>query len=364
MELISAPSKTEQIVEILRAEIRQEKIAIGSRLSSVRQLAQRFGVCTWSVSTALERLKNENFLICKHGKGVYVRNWRQSDIIEVFFLLWQQYDAEDAYRKMLMGMTYPPHLRKGFRFITRTVFDEKLDQTHLEQEIRSIDATGGINCLLVNAPGIPLKMLPKFQKLSIPVLFLGDFAFDVPPNIELNQVVGDSFLGGYRTVEFMHWQGRKKTLLLMSEDSFFDKLFLNGAMKAASDLGVIVDYRQMPGLKEDNFTRDKMQKAMESLISEIGREQISSVPMIIYGFGIERPARILGRCRNENSHPWVMPDFHHSYSQIFYDTVFSRIEEVSRNHSPARRIHLEFPLLLTDIITHQQWLYQQHFESL
>ena len=362
MELMTVQSKTDQIFEVLRTEIRQNKIAVGSRFSNVRDLAQRFGVCTRSISIALERLQRENLVMLKHGKGIYVKNWRQADIIEVFFLIWSQYDAEDYYRDMLMAMTCPPHRRRGFRFNIRSIFDEKLDQTHLEQEVRAISAMSSINCLLINANGIEPSTIPLFKNLHIPVIFLGDFIYDDMEDINLNQVTGDSFMGGYRSIEFMHWHGHKETLLLMPGETFYYNLFLRGAMKAAVEFGVKVEYHPMP--YKDNYNRDGMRKAMEILVGKIGQTHIRSMPMIIYGLGIEKPAQALGKYWHEDSPPWVMPGSDRGSSQIFYDTVFSGIEDVSRNNSPSKRLRFEVPLLMTDIITHQQWLYRQHFEPL
>ena len=74
----------DQIVENFSAMIRHGNLAEGTRLPSVRQLAQRLGVSVHTVVTAYDRLASKGLIESRAGKGCYVsRRLYRSDFPQI-----------------------------------------------------------------------------------------------------------------------------------------------------------------------------------------------------------------------------------------------------------------------------------------
>ena len=352
-------SKTEQIAAILRDEIRRGKVPVGCKLSSVRTLAQRFGVSPRSIVVALEKLQQENLIVSEHGKGVYVKDRRDADIIEVFLLLRAKYDNSNAFLNMLLDMTLPPYLRRGFRFNIRCVYDETLSQDILERELRTIDGMGQVSCLLVNAAAVKACEFPLFAKMHIPTVFLGDFAHADLEKVTLNQIAGDDFMAGYGCLEFMQREGYRETVLLLQPlTQFFYRNFYNGIMKGAADFGIKVDYHELPDA--ENFPQGQNSLDMiKGIIDSIGPDRVRNTPAVIYGISPDEPAMFTREYRDENSPPWINPSHHPDGATIFFQAIFDRIEELVRGSSEPKRIKPRVTELYTDINTKKQWIFHR-----
>ncbi|HAI10505.1 MAG TPA: hypothetical protein DCM28_02295, partial [Phycisphaerales bacterium] len=62
-----------QLSQQLQAEIVESRWQIGSKIPSVRQLTERYGVSMPVVRQALQHLANEGVIETLHGKGSFVR---------------------------------------------------------------------------------------------------------------------------------------------------------------------------------------------------------------------------------------------------------------------------------------------------
>ena len=86
------PVKTErlssQISKLILSEIQSGQLAIGDRLPSEAELAQKYGVSRTILREAIASLKNEDILEAKQGRGIIVKNsrsrqaFRFSDVFE------------------------------------------------------------------------------------------------------------------------------------------------------------------------------------------------------------------------------------------------------------------------------------------
>ncbi|GAA2716245.1 transcriptional regulator [Actinoplanes palleronii] len=63
------------IAKAIRADIEARRLVEGDRLPTVRELAQRFGVPTGTVSKAVDILRADGVIVAKHGRGLYVRTF-------------------------------------------------------------------------------------------------------------------------------------------------------------------------------------------------------------------------------------------------------------------------------------------------
>jgi DNA-binding GntR family transcriptional regulator len=63
-----------RLAEELRREIAEGRLSPGDRLPSVRQLAERHGVASMTVQSALRELQGDGLIRSDPGRGTYVRD--------------------------------------------------------------------------------------------------------------------------------------------------------------------------------------------------------------------------------------------------------------------------------------------------
>lgn len=63
----------QQLADKLRGGIRRGEYPPGSRLPSIAELAEQYGVAKGTVQAALRVLRDSGLVVAKHGKGVFVR---------------------------------------------------------------------------------------------------------------------------------------------------------------------------------------------------------------------------------------------------------------------------------------------------
>ncbi|WP_033820929.1 GntR family transcriptional regulator [Kitasatospora sp. MBT63] len=62
-----------QVADILRAEIASGAYQPGSKLPSVKKLAERFGIAEMTVHSGLRVLREEGLIVASPGRGTFVR---------------------------------------------------------------------------------------------------------------------------------------------------------------------------------------------------------------------------------------------------------------------------------------------------
>jgi len=70
-----------QVAGALRDEIQAARYAPGQKLPSVRALAERFGVAPMTITSALRMLKDEGVVSSIHGRGTFVREQGESQVL-------------------------------------------------------------------------------------------------------------------------------------------------------------------------------------------------------------------------------------------------------------------------------------------
>ncbi|HCT79985.1 MAG TPA: GntR family transcriptional regulator [Micromonosporaceae bacterium] len=64
-----------EIADAIRADIAAQRLVEGDRLSTVRDMANQYGVPTGTVARALDLLRAEGVIVSRHGRGLYVRSF-------------------------------------------------------------------------------------------------------------------------------------------------------------------------------------------------------------------------------------------------------------------------------------------------
>jgi DNA-binding GntR family transcriptional regulator len=61
------------VANALRATILTRKLALGEKLPSGTELAQRYGVARMTIQQAMRILRDEGLIVSRQGSGVFVR---------------------------------------------------------------------------------------------------------------------------------------------------------------------------------------------------------------------------------------------------------------------------------------------------
>lgn len=72
MKLITAPSKTQQVTDIIRRRINSGQLKPGDRLEPIRVLAEKFSISRQVILSAFDRLASEGLLIKTVGRGTFI----------------------------------------------------------------------------------------------------------------------------------------------------------------------------------------------------------------------------------------------------------------------------------------------------
>ncbi|WP_436775667.1 GntR family transcriptional regulator [Yinghuangia sp. YIM S09857] len=65
---------SQEVADVLRAEIRSGALAAGAKLPSVRQLAEKFKVAPMTAQSAVEILRADGLIYTSPGRGSFVRD--------------------------------------------------------------------------------------------------------------------------------------------------------------------------------------------------------------------------------------------------------------------------------------------------
>ena len=188
MGLFTALSKNEQVLDALRQAIKEGNLPAGTRLSSVRQLAEEFSVSTKTVVRALEVLAAENLIRREQGRGVFVSGRNGKERFEIALAGFYSNQIRGRYFDFLCRIAQPPNRRPDFNFTIRSLGTAPENRVHFEIELRRLVEQWNVDCLLFHAPSLGKEELRVCMKLSVPVIFLGDFRGGLYPGMDFSQV--------------------------------------------------------------------------------------------------------------------------------------------------------------------------------
>ena len=358
MELLVAPSKTEQVTAILRSQIKKGYYKPGSRLTGMRQLAKSFNVSTRIVGCALENLQREKLLRSEHGRGVFVEQWTEHNTINVYMLFWGLTEYKNNYFEEFAKIAYPSIMPAGFSFNLRAVMKNSDEFHYLDSELARIDNSPDINCAIFAAVSFNREHIEKFRELQCPFIMLGDFQFADLNDIECNHITGDNYRQGSHCLEFMDKHGYKEvTLLTLNYKWNFYKLFSDGVKGAGAAAGIKVNVLEMP---EDIHFHLKSNSDIKAEYEQFFKEVPAGVldaPIILNGLREEilfetllESDKLSGRL------PVILPKFDSEFLSVFYSAVFKIIRKVVECPQDYQKELIDIPFIMDDLTTGKKYL--------
>lgn len=338
MELFTLLSKKEQVAGAIKKQIVSGKTAPGTKLSSVRELAEKFSVSTKIMIDAFDILESEKIIRREQGRGIFVRGRMPDDIVDVCLLGYRIFQKRDVYFSSLAKIAYPPFLHDGFSFTVRIVPPvAAFDDERFVHELNKIGQYLNVDCLLINAPSLNKKQISACAKLKTPVIFIGDFSAGLYPDVPFNQITGDNAVIGDSCVRQLSMLTGCRELTLYSgslEHYFFRKCY-EGALQASNELDIQLNLVEMPkGASE--LSIHKQQEYYFERIRHAKDKGWLNCPGINAGIQNERLQEAFIACHSQ-------PMIYHgetretSHSK-FFDIIYKRIQAVVADPENYKKI--------------------------
>jgi hypothetical protein len=328
MELFTLLSKKEQVAEAIKKQIVSGKTAPGTKLSSVRELAESFSVSTKIMIDAFDILEAEKFIHREPGRGIFVRGRSPEDVIDVCLLGYRMSQGRDAYFSDLAKIAYPPFLHNGFSFTVRIVPPvDAFDDERFVHELTKIERHLYADCLLISAPSLNKKQISACIKLKTPVIFIGAFSSGLYPDMPFNQIMDDNVAMGYDSVRQLKIATgcRKLTLYTGSVEHYFYRKFYEGVLKAGNELDIQINLVEIP----KGASKFSIEKQLECYIERIlhaKQEGWLNDPGIDSGISHDRLREAFTAC-NCNQTVYCVDTSDASYVN-FFDIIYERIRAV------------------------------------
>lgn len=333
--------KKEQLAEAIKDRIVSGKVAAGTKLSSVRDLAKNFKVSTKIVVDALDLLETEHLIKREPGRGVFVRPYSANTNIEVCLLAWNVNLVDNPYFNNLARISYPPYLQDGFNITVRTVpFSREATISHFAQELQKFDKMCHADCLVINAPNLNAAKIKACLKLKTPVIFVGDFSHGLDPDISFNQITGDNTASGENYVRQLVKQEKITEFVLYTPSlgHYFCQKFYEGVINAAKALNVKVHVMEMSKdfsqLNPEQQNKIILQKTKESKVADL--QNILGINGGISDDFLQRQIKLGTTCRNIYYH-----ENSENYVHKFYNTIFSEIKRIAKAPNETKKIILK-----------------------
>jgi Bacterial regulatory proteins, gntR family len=339
MAVFTAYSKKDQVVQALRQKILSGKIDPGTRLQSVRKLAQKFSVSSQIIVNAFDVLEAEQLIRRMHGSGVYVRGRSSEDLLDVCLLGYRAFDEQDLYFSNLSKIAYPPVLREGFSFLLRIIPPSRsFTDERFALELKKIEQHLGVDSLLINAPTLSKERLEACLKLQTPLVFIGDFLHGPYEDMVFNQITSDNAVIGRQCIRLLHEQTGEKEFNIYSGslDNYFENDYYQGALTEANELGVKL-----------NFVEVSCGESLE-FVNKNAPKEFSNCPGIkAVGSSVAWLQQLLDES-GMNNDLYVHEKTEES-SNLFFDIIYDRINELSERPKEFKRIILEQDIVIKKV---------------
>ncbi len=268
MRAFKTLTKGEQVLSALRKTIKKNAAATELPLKGVRELAREYNVSPRTVVIALDRLEEEHLIRREQGKGTFVRPAQTSRGRDITLLLtYKTGQTLNPYPENFLRIAQAPYRRSGYNFTVRLV--ELVQPGAFIIELKRLLGPLHSDALLICAPSLSLEEIEICLHLETPVIFLGDFACDVPENLPYNQVTGDNYYIGAESIKRLHEERHLRELILISgpQDRFYYRDFTRGAMEKAAELGIVLNRIEPENIRSGCFSAFNKDAPILSAIS-------------------------------------------------------------------------------------------------
>ncbi len=173
---IKYETHSDQVAAEMERGIRSGIFPPGSRLPSIRELADVFQVSTQVIKSAFKLLMERGLLISRSRIGVFVN----VDVLfpgmkKLILLNGVQGPYDLNYMERVFGLSENIMACQGFHVQMRSIPTGPLQLAALRYEMHQIEMERP-DCLIVNAGMVPPEEIGTIRKCEFPVVFLGDFA--------------------------------------------------------------------------------------------------------------------------------------------------------------------------------------------
>lgn len=345
MDLLTAPSKTEQVAALLRGRIMKGDCPPGGKLQGVRALAEQFGVSLWVVSSAMEILESERLIRREPSRGIFIEPLATAGALEVYMLLWGLKGKPNHYFDTVCKLVSPGHMPGDFGFLTRTVLAG--EGVSLDRELAKIDHMPNVKCVLSNLSNFGEAELRKFKRLHCPALFFGDSEHSLPPQLDFNQIL---LLprGGAVAAGFLAREGHKRaTLLIGNRGIYFHDQFARETAAACARDGLALETIELP-VGIGSWTLDAMRDYYRGLLESSPAS--FAAPLIVAGVEDALLGELSSLWRQAAPElPALRPQFDASYLDGFYQRVYQLLRELVAAPGITRKVEYFAPIILNDL---------------
>ena len=239
--MIQEQLKSQIVADRILAWLKEHNIAPGTRLKSIRTLADDFSVSTQAITDALDILESEHWIERKKRSGIFVRN--PANAFEIGFFLDMQ-ERPDEFQQNLLRLLEPPYRDPEFNFTLKSLslLDKRYNKELLRNELERFISRNHLSCILFSAPHMTKEEVDICLELPIPVIFLGDFIITENITGNYNQVTIDNYEIARETFAQLFQLTCKKqaVLFLGDEKSYFYSEYAKGAQNAAEEYGAVL----------------------------------------------------------------------------------------------------------------------------
>ena len=355
MELVTAPTKTDQVTAILRSGIMRGTYPTGSRLRSVRELAEEFGVSSRIITSALEFLEREKLIRREQGRGVFVEAMNRHDNLEVYMLLWGDVEGGNNYSDEISKLTSPNYMPKEFGFLTRSVFSKEAND--LQLELSKINQMPNLKCVLATLCNFNNGDVECFNQLHCPSIFIGDSYYGPMEELDINRIIL-SPQGGVEAVKLLADQKYQEiTMVVGNQSAYFYEKFSKGVLKAAEELDIKINVCELPvDMSKWDIEKIRLYFREFSAKSSI----LHDTPLILYGIKDEFLVEELLQIEKKKFPlPAILPRVDSQYLGGFYEQIYQMIREVVAEPRKIRKVDYIAPVLLRDLRTGKNYLHKE-----
>jgi hypothetical protein len=358
MNVVRPPSRTSQVVELLRREILTGKLAPGDRIEGVRPLASRLGVGTQVIHSAFEALEREGLVIRSPRKGVHVSGKVATRRSRTVFFLAYGVDTGNRYLQQMLRMTCPPHLPDNVNFLTRIVPRAQSSPEAFAFELTRIAGMPWLDAVVVLGSTLDRNEIEACRRLPSPVIFLGGFQKGLFKDLDISRVTDDN--AHIATVCIEHLVGRqcRRVLLLSGSLKYaYQAAFAGAAAQAADRLGAhlqVVD--TPPGIHAS--TQAEQDKVVGRLLKPAFLRKFDALLIAGVGFAmVERHLAAAGIGPDDlallttEEELMNVPCLRMDYSPL-YQEVYRIIDRLRQDPTPVgvRKLSMEIGIVHNELL--------------
>lgn len=345
METQRAASKSEQVLETLRKAIREGTLPAGSRMESIRSLAEQFSVSTKTVVSAIEKLSAENLIRREHGRGIFIRNRQEKALHEIVLAGIHSKHIRGRYFDFLCRLAQPPNRRPDFNFTIRSLGSAADNRKNFEFELRKQIEFMNADCILISAPSLEKNEIRSCLKLPVPVIFLGDFRAGLYPAEDFSQVTGDNMKAGSDALHKLFSQTGAHQMIVFSgsREHYYNRYLLEGVEEAGKKLDVKIHHVEFPKGFGSRFAPEEQNRILREHFARLLNSSMMDHPILDLGVG-----ELIDRGFSLIRHPGVVYSAEPAAGGCFnfFQTINRQIDTLIENASAHKKFCIEMDTVL------------------